>query len=60
MARGDCNGDLQNELEKLKQTIKEKDEIIMNLKKRLHASLSNEEINRYSRQILMPNIGIEG
>lgn len=48
------------ELERLRREIREKDEIIAKLKRDVDIKLTNEEINRYSRQILIPNIGVEG
>ncbi|KAL0275716.1 UNVERIFIED_CONTAM: hypothetical protein PYX00_003496 [Menopon gallinae] len=53
-------GETDPELERLRREIREKDEIIAKLKRDADIKLTNEEINRYSRQILVPNIGVEG
>lgn len=50
----------ENDFEKLKKSIEEKDAIISDLKKELNSVLTNADINRYSRQILLTNVGVEG
>lgn len=64
-----CIKDLEAEIVELRAKLIEKEELLASLKKsaaiekcgsKSHNRLLNKEISRYSRQIILPEIGVKG
>lgn len=58
--------ELEREIESLRLLLREKEELLANLKRKKgvetadQEKLTNSEISRYSRQIILPEIGVKG
>lgn len=58
-----CIKDLEAEIAELRAKLIEKEELLVSLKNseaKSHNRLLNKEISRYSRQIILPEIGVKG
>lgn len=58
--------ELEREIESLRLLLRDKEELLVNLKRKKgvetadQEKLTNSEISRYSRQIILPEIGVKG
>lgn len=59
-----CENELLEEISTLKKKLREKEDELARLRRRNQIlqenGLNNQEITRYSRQIILPEIGVQG